>query len=114
MGIFNAQRGKAAMGKTVFERAFMQKLYRYTAEPDKDIEKIFTIDKLMLAKSAQVIFSAPWLNNNLQFSVMEPKQLHGFVFWDSMKQKFATFEPIFKKTVVKPAINGQQLQNGKA
>ena len=102
MGVINAQRGQAAMGETIFERSFMQKLYRYAANPDKDIEKVFTMDRVMLAKSSAVIFSAPWLKNNLQFSVMEPKQLHGFVFWDSMKQQFATFEPIFKKTIVKP------------
>ncbi len=102
MGIISAQRGKAAMGDTVFERSFIQKLYRYATEPDKDIEKVFAMDRVMQAKSTKVIFSAPWLKHNLQFSIMNPKQLHCFVFWDSMKQQFATFEPIFKKTVVKP------------
>ncbi|MCF6176444.1 MAG: hypothetical protein L3J71_11845 [Victivallaceae bacterium] len=100
MSIVNEKRGAAAMGETVFERTFMQKLYRYTAVPDKDIEKVFNMDRIMLAKGSKVVFSAPWLKSNLQFSVGNPKQLHGFVFWDSMKQQCATFEPIFRKTII--------------
>jgi hypothetical protein len=97
MEVVNEKRGQATLGDLVYERDFTQKLMRYAVSPVKDLEKIFSMERLLVTKSPDVIFSAPFLEKTLDFKTLDKNKLHCFVFWDSGKQKYATFEPIFSK-----------------
>ena len=101
MGMVNGKRGKAQLGDKVFERVFIQKLFRYAPDKEADLEKSFRMDSVMLSKSPSVIFSAPWIKVKAEFTA-EKKKLYCFVFWDSGKQKFSTFEQVFRKTALAP------------
>lgn len=102
MGIVDQKRGLAVSGDARFERVFTQKLYRYAAKPDPNLEKAFTMEASLVTSSPNVTFSAPWLKDQVEFSVLDKDKLHCFVFWDSGKQKFSTFEPIFGKVKLAP------------
>jgi hypothetical protein len=102
MGLVNGKRGRATIADVVFERSFTQKLFRVAKAQDKDIEKVFSMDKLFLAKSKKVFFSAPWFKTKLVFEALDKDKLHCFVFWDGGNQTYATFEAIYKKQLLKP------------
>jgi hypothetical protein len=102
MGMQGSKRGKAAMGDVVFERAFTQKLYRYATKGDPDLEKSFNMDTTLITKNPSVVFSASWIKFKAKFTALDKDKLHCFVFWDSGRQKYSTFEQVFSKTTLAP------------
>jgi hypothetical protein len=97
MGVDNGQKGKAELGDFVYQRDFTQKLLRYSPNAEKDLEKVFSMERILKVNSPEAVFSAPFLTGNLKYNTVDNNKLHCYVFWDSGKQKFATFEPIFEK-----------------
>ena len=102
MGMQNGKRGKAAMGDIVYERIFIQKLYRYAPQGDKELEKSFNMDSVLITKTPSVVFSASWLKQQAKFTALDKDKLYCFVFWDGGTQKYSTFEQVFNKTFLAP------------
>ncbi len=102
MGLDEKQ-GCATMGEKVYVRDFTQKLYRYATAQDIDIERAHIIDRILTAKSPNVVFSASGVKFKVEFSALDKNNLYGFVFWDSGNLKYSTFEQIFKKTTLAPS-----------
>ena len=92
--------GNARFGDgQTFTRDLIHKLYHFAA-PDPDLESS-RMDKKLRTASSEVTFSAPWSDVRITAEV-PPDQLQCFVFWDSGKQQFSTFEPIFRKVNLSP------------
>ncbi|MFA7232114.1 MAG: hypothetical protein WC071_12660, partial [Victivallaceae bacterium] len=104
--IKNGVGGQAAMennGKAeLFPRLFICKLYRFAAQPDKDLEGAFRMEQTTSITAPKTVFSAPWSKEKLTADILSAKELHCFVFWDSGSQKASTFEPIFNKVTLAP------------
>ena len=105
--IKNGSGGQAAMTngdkQEVFPRLFICKLYRFSANPDKDLEGAFNMEKVSTITGPKTVFTAPWSQAALTAEIDSPKDLHCLIFWDSGKQKASTFEPVFGKVKLAPA-----------
>ena len=98
--------GQAAMensGKPeIFPRLFICKLYRFAAQPDKDLESAFSMEQATGITVPKAVFSAPWSKVKVTAKITSAKDLHCIIFWDSGKQKASTFEPISAKIKLEP------------
>ena len=104
--IKNGAGGQAAMendGKPeIFPRLFICKLYRFAAQPDKDLEGAFRMEQAARITSPKTTFSAPWSPVKVTAEITSAKDLHCLIFWDSGKQKASTFEPVSVKIKLDP------------
>ena len=98
--------GQAAMensGKPeIFPRLIICKLYRFAAQPDKDLESAFSMEQATGITVPKAVFSAPWSKVKVTAEITSAKDLHCIIFWDSGKQKASTFEPISAKIKLEP------------
>ncbi len=93
--------GKAVFGDgTEFKRELVAKLYRF-GEEDRELEKIFPMNRTFTIKSSEVVFSAPWSSTKL-YCKIPAGNLQCIVFWDDGKDPASTFEPIFKRKLLAP------------
>ena len=104
--IKNGIGGRAAMlngnKPEIFPRLFICKLYRFAANPDKDLEGAFNMQSVSTITSPKTVFTAPWSQTALAAEVDTAKDLNCLIFWDSGKQKASTFEPVFGKVKLEP------------
>ncbi len=105
--IKNGTGGQAAMendGKQeTFPRLFICKLYRFAAQPDKDLEGASIMEQMTRITVPKAVFSAPWSPVKVTAEITSAKDLHCIIFWDSGKQKASTFEPVSAKIKLEPA-----------
>jgi hypothetical protein len=93
--------GRGTFGDGVeFRREFFEKLYRF-APSDPELEGAFLMNKILDTKSSRITFSSPDGKTTLTVEV-PPEDLQCFVFWDSGKQDYSTFEPVFRKVTLAP------------
>ncbi|OGV48799.1 MAG: hypothetical protein A2017_21480 [Lentisphaerae bacterium GWF2_44_16] len=88
-----------------FDRIFTIRLYRLSKDADKDLEKAFRMDNIIQISNGAVEFGAPWTALKLSVDILNKKDLHCFIFWDSGKQAAATFEPLYKIITLKPGMS---------
>ncbi len=104
--IKNGAGGQAVMeneGKPeVFPRLFICKLYRFAAQPDKDLEGAFSMERVSKITVPKAVFSAPWSPVKVTAEITSAKDLHCLIFWDSGAQKASTFEPLSAKIELAP------------
>ena len=86
----------------IFPRLFLCKMYRFAANPDKDLESAFRMEQAARITSPKTEFSAPWSAVKVTAEITSPKDLHCLIFWDSGKQKASTFEPLSAKITLAP------------
>ncbi|MEI8248463.1 MAG: hypothetical protein WCI51_21715, partial [Lentisphaerota bacterium] len=85
-----------------FPRLFICKLYRFAAQPDKDLESAFSMEQATGITVPKAVFTAPWSKVKVSAEITSAKDLHCIIFWDSGKQKASTFEPISAKIKLEP------------
>ena len=104
--IKNGVGGQASMennGKPeIFPRLFICKLYRFAAQPDRDLESAFRMEQATSITAPKAVFSAPWSKVKVSAEITSAKDLHCIIFWDSGRQKASTFEPISAKIKLEP------------
>lgn len=109
MEIRNGKSGYAVIGggnsRQKFERTFTTRLYRFFKDPDQELEKAFNIDGIKQIADSTAEFESPWTPSILAIDILNKKDLHGFIFWDSADQDTASFEPLYKVIKLAPGMS---------